>query len=320
MSSISYQLFLVNPSDINLADRRFVFSFPQRKDLLIESIRELGLIVPPILYSTGHELIVISGEGRIQACVELSVQRIPVLVINEQMDERLLLLISLESNLFRGLNLVEKALFLERAKKFFAGEELLRFLPKIGLSPSKHWLFLLEKVLSLEEPFLIRLAEDKLNPKVVEFLVELSQSERFEFLDILEKIHLSYSEQREVLEILLDHRRNTSGSEFIPEYLKSILHIGDKNERKRQFFDALRGLRYPYSLPVLRKLEEIRNHFKKYEIDVTFSPYLEKREITLNFKVSSKAELDGKIEALKGEGSLLFSVFEENFVVDGNCD
>ncbi len=314
MSFLSYSFSSITLKDIDLTERRFLFSFPERKNYLIESIARFGLIEPPLLLSEEGKLVVVCGEGRVKACRELSFKTIPALILKNDFDERKLLLVSLESNLLRGLNLVEKALFIERASKLFSTEELQKLLPKLGLSESKHWLFFLRKILTLEESFLQLIAEERLNPKLIESLAELTSKEREEFLEILREVYLTHNEQRDVLEVLLSYKKRTDSSQLLPSELKEVLRIEDKNERRKEFFQVLRKYKYPYSLSYLIRLEAVRKHFKKKGIDLAFTPFLEKRDISVSFSIQTRAELEEKMRFLKEESQLLFSVFEDSSV------
>ncbi len=144
----------LNLSEIDISDRTFLFSYPEKTSFLLESIKKIGLIQPPLLYPSKEKYQIICGEGRIKALKSLNFSSIPSLIFSEPKNPKELLLISLESNLFRGLNLVEKSLFIKRALNFFSPEEILKdLLPKLGYSSHPKWFFFLEKIANLEENF-----------------------------------------------------------------------------------------------------------------------------------------------------------------------
>lgn len=310
MVKLNYEFLYVKPEDIDFTSREYLFSYPDRKALLIESIRELGLLNPPLLYPSEDKLCIISGEGRIQASLELGWKSIPALVFKEHLSPKELLLISLETNLWRGLNLVEKALFISKARAIFELKEILAILPKLGLSPHPHWIFYLEKVSSLEDPFKRLLVEERLNPKVVDILVKLEWEERREFLEVLEKINLTFSEQREVLQALVDFQKREGLKGLLPKKLKETLQEEDPTTRKRTFLEILNQLRYPSYYPKQKAIEKLKRHFQGKGINIDFIPYLEKREVTVNFKAKNPQELEAILEFLRHEGEGLFRVFE----------
>lgn len=54
---------------------------------LKESIATSGLLVPPLVFPDGDQLEVFDGNGRIQACAELGIESIPVLVADRAFHE-----------------------------------------------------------------------------------------------------------------------------------------------------------------------------------------------------------------------------------------
>jgi len=290
--------------------QKIAFSFPLNSLPFLEALKKGRPFYPPLLYPTERGYVIVDGKKRIEAFKTLNIMYFQALLFKEKLSEKELLLKAFFLNLPRGLNLVEKALFLEKAKAFFEPSYLLELLPELGFSKNPNWLFFLEKVLLLEEPFKLLLAEEKLNPKVVSLLSELSPKERQGYLLLLERLRLTFSEQKEVLEILLDYKKRSNSKELLPEELRTILEIEDLNKRREEAFSYLYKIKYPYYFTKLQELDRLRDFFFQRGIKFDLSPYLEKKEIFLQFKAQNLEELREKLNFLANYGEKIFSLFE----------
>lgn len=239
------QLKEISIEEIDFENKSFYFSYPERAPFLKDSIRELGLIEPPLLTIKGNKYVIISGVGRIKALIELGVSSFPALILEEKIPEKILLLMALETNLKRGLNLLEKALFLERAKNLYPEREIINLLPKLDFAPHPKWVFFLNKVLALDEEFKNLLAKEELNPKVIEYISDLNPKEREEFLQILKKIKPTFSEQRDIIETLVDLKRRKGEASLVPQDLEVILKEENVTLRKAKFMEKLMEIKYP---------------------------------------------------------------------------
>jgi ParB family chromosome partitioning protein len=309
---VLFEYKTVSIKNIDLEDRTYLFSYPRRNVFLRESIKSIGLLQPPLLFSEkeNSKFQIICGEGRILACYELNISEIPALIVFDKTPKDLLLL-SLESNLFRPLNLVEKAEFINRSLKIFSIEEVIKLLPKLNLNPSYHWIEFFQAIAILEEDFKNLLVEEILNPKIAKVLAELSLNERKEFLEVLKKLNLSFSEQKEVLEKLLDYKKRKDLASLLPEVLKEFLEEKDFNKRKRNFLNTLNELYNPYYFSKLKNFSSLIEIFKKKQINISFSPYFEKKELELHLKGTSLEDLKEKINFIEKQEETLKKIFDE---------
>ncbi|MCD6489406.1 MAG: ParB N-terminal domain-containing protein [Thermodesulfobacterium sp.] len=303
---------IVSIESIDLEDRTYLFSYPKRTVFLKESIKSVGLIQPPVLFSKKgfSRLKIICGEGRINACQELGISEIPAFIISEKSDKELLLL-ALESNLFRTLNIIEKAEFINKALKFFSVDEVIKLLPKLNLSPSFHWVEFLQAINRLEDTFKKLLIDGELNPKIAKTLAYLSLEEKKKFLELLKKLDLSFSEQREVLEKLLDYKKRKNLSCLLPDELKKVLDIEDFNKRKKEFFEILKALYYPHYVSKLKKISPIVKNFREKHININFSPYFEKKELEIQFKIMSFEEFEKKLKFIEENKEKIKKILNE---------
>lgn len=300
----------LNFDQIDFTFTDFTFSYPLKTDYFLKLLKEGKPFYPPILYKGVRGYLIVDGFARLFALKTLNFQPVKVLILENTFSMKDLLLISLELNLPRGLNLVEKALFLEKGEKYFSRDELIEILPRLGLSKHQNWIFYFKKILNFEEPIKELLAIEKLNPKIIDSLALLDPKDREDFLNLIEKLHLTISEQRETLEVLLDYKRLTKSSKLLPEEIKKTLEIKDFNKRRKEFFEILNQMKYPNFYQKKKHLEKVRRLFLSYGIKVDFYPYLEKEEINLQFNVKNIEELEKILKYLENEGNKIFSFFE----------
>ena len=280
----------VKLSEILFSPRKFVFSFPTRESLLLPSLKCWGLLEPPIVAEGPKGWWPVCGEGRLLAARKLSWETIEVRVWPSASEE--LLWLSLESNLFRGLNLVEKAEVVSRFKAFLAPEEVAqKVLPRLELPPSPRWYFFLERLAKSPEKVKWGLVEGRFNPKTVEALTLLSPPEQEAMVYLWELFRFTHSEQREVFQGLQDLARRKDQS------LLEVIKNWQKLESKKEFLEALRKTLKPHFFEREKKLKSLRNRLSP-EVLLESSPSFEKDEIQVSFKLKGPQDLEKKIQLL----------------------
>lgn len=300
----------VNLEEIDLEDRSFLFSFPRREILLLESIKNLGVLQPPIVaLGQGDKLKIVSGEGRIWACHQLNLSTIPCIVL-ENLKPREMLLISLETNLFREINLVEKAEFLKKALPYFEESEILTLLSKLNLPLNYNYINFLLKINNLSNEFKNLLIKEQLNPYLIEFLEELNEEEKKEFLEVLEKLKLTFSEQRLVIEKLLDYKKRKNLPSLLPQELRDLLKEEDFNKRKRKFLEKLQELYSPNFSEKMGLIKPWAEKLQKEGVLIKFSPYFERRDIEITFKITTFEDYQNKLESLQRNFKTIRKILE----------
>ncbi len=295
---------------IDTQDRSFLFSYPKRDSILKKSIETLGLLTPPIVYPEKDRYIIIDGEGRILACKSLGFNLVSCYILKDKTPQELLI-ISLKLNLFRGLNLVEKAEFIKKALKLISLKDLIEILPLLEFPKSYIWIEFLQNISNLEDEFKNLLITGRLNPKITQKLSKLRKEERMEFLEVLEGLRLSFSEQKDVLEKLLDLKKRKDLKNLLLQKLKDILKEKDFNKRKRLFFQELNSEYFENYFLKLNKILPILERFKANGLVIGISPYFEKKEINIGFRVKGFGELREKLTFLDENQEDIKRIFEE---------
>ncbi len=278
--------------EIDLDSRTFVFSFPPRGDLLRESIHRFGLLEPPVVARAGEKFLPVAGEGRLLAWKSLGEEEVPVFILPET-DPLRLQEMALESNLWRGLNLVEKAEVVVRFRRYLAPEEVVSgVFPRLGLSPTPEGYFFLEEVARSSGRVRQALATGKLPPKVARLLFRYPSEWRERIWNFLEKLGLSVSEKREALEGILDLARR---EERPPEEL--LQELEDRTDRG-EFLSELRRRLRPHLFQTQQKLSRLRERVRTAEALLETPPALETDTLSLTLRFRSEEELRSKLERL----------------------
>ena len=190
---------------IDLTDRSFVVSYGFELDSLVDSIRQVGLLYPPLvrLQANGRGQVV-CGLKRLLALDRLGRKRISVRVWPKTTSPAVCLLAALHDNVWsRGFNLVERGEMINRLLRYWDRDTVTRkFLPRLNVPPAAKYLEQYQQLVSLEEPFRELAAQDRLGLGVASSLSHWTAVDRLALLPWLALAPLSYSKQVEMVEHL----------------------------------------------------------------------------------------------------------------------
>ncbi len=297
----------IDPHGIDLADERFRISFILSFDELAASIRDLGLLNPPVLAQRkGGRTILVSGWKRVLACRALSLSPIPVFVADEKDDLELFKGAVYENASVRTLSAVEKAEVLARLQGFGAqADELVRqYLPLLGIPPTREYLELFLFVAGFD-PEEKRVVHDNDPPAaVLQALLPFTPAARARLLPWLWT--LGRNKQKE----LLNNLREIAGRDTIsPEEVLSHPRIREieadgrlsPRQQAEELVEHLRERRNP-TLTAWSKAFDAA--LEKLGIDkgvvIDPSPFFEGEDLSLHFSFRSREEFLDRLSRLKG--------------------
>jgi ParB family chromosome partitioning protein len=240
-------------NQIDLNDITFKITTDISTDDLIESIKNVGLISPPILrYTADKRYIVVSGFRRVGACRSLGWQHIDARVVSEtQSDLNPLKLAIADNCLNRQLNVIEQSVSISKLSVFFPDDiSLSRESQKIGLNVNPKLLKKLRKINSVDNDL-----KEKISAGIIPFsigleLSEMDQSEAIAISKIIEQLHLTLNHQKEIIRLaqegarlnnvpILDVIKDCNVTDVIndPEL--------DRNQKIKRIRRYLKQIRYP---------------------------------------------------------------------------
>jgi ParB/RepB/Spo0J family partition protein len=302
---------------IFLKDERFRISYYFDLEKLVASIREIGLLNPPLVTRRNGRFILVSGWKRVMACLNLSLSPIPVLVV-EGKGELETFLIAFYENLATGeFSLVEKAEIMARLKKFSEDEKKIvrHYLPLLDIPPT---LSHLDSYLAFSqfEPELKKFIHEKNLPfSLAELFLEFSTPERKRLLPLV--LPLSQNKMTEFLESLKEiSRRDELPVQKILASKEAKDILGSRRLSSLQKADRVRLVLRKKRYPTLSSWEESFDSLRKKlrwpgEITLSPTPYFEERRLSVAFNFENQEEFKAsllKLEELasKREFSELF--------------
>ncbi|WP_456370488.1 ParB/RepB/Spo0J family partition protein [Thermodesulfatator atlanticus] len=303
---MSSEFSLIELTQIDFEDRTFCVSYPERAELLRESIDLVGIIHPPVLRPKSTAFQIISGRGRLIAAKTLGIKKTFCRILPGWTDDLTCLSLCCEENITsRGLNLVEKAQAVEKFRGYLSDKEVIeKVLPRLGFPAHHYHLELLEKIAFLEEEGKKLLVEERLNPKAVLKLFSFDEKGRRKILAIFREIPFSSSRQRIFLEMLEDLSRKEKKSvvEILEDRTFQAL-LADQDLSPQQKTEALFAFLHKLLNPRIWEREErfkkLAARLREVGVKISPSPGFEKDEYSLTFNFKNPDELEQKWEKIK---------------------
>ena len=186
---------------IDALDRRFSISYPLADERLLASIARFG-VLGPLALRKGGRAVVITGHKRLDAALRLGIGKVPC--IFSDADDRQALLMSINDNLARPLNTVEKAVCVEKmAGLGFPVEEIYGVMEMLGLPAREKALNTCMAAASAEEPVWAFIVRHGLPLQVVEQLFWFEGGEVQEIIRLVGPLRPTVSSLRETLHLMM---------------------------------------------------------------------------------------------------------------------
>ncbi len=291
--------------DINLKDERFrISSFFSMESLLL-SIKEIGLINPPLVTIRNHRLVLVSGWKRVLACLELSMTSIPVWIVRSDDDLQMFLLAFYENLASREFSLLEKAKILRKLKKLGEKEQKIirHYFPLLNIPQTSYHLDLYLAISRFSKDVKSFIHQKNMSLASIEVFAEFNSRERKLLLPLLQP--LGQNKRQELLEDLheISLRDGVSAQEILTsEGMGKILHSEkfsflQKSDRIRQW---LRRKRYP-RLSSHKEALKLALRKSKWPEDISIepSPFFEEEALTVRFRFKDKEELRSLLARLQ---------------------
>jgi ParB family chromosome partitioning protein len=291
--------------DIDFSDQRYRISYFFSADRLVQSIKEVGLIYPPVVVDGGKSLIPVTGWKRLMVCRKLALAPLSVFVCNQKNDLINFRLALFENWAARDFDLVEKSEILSKLKKFMVkDEEVIRdYLPLLKVPPTFDYFVLFRKISKLSRKEKKNIFDGNMALPVVEQLVRFSPEERrllFPFL-----LCLSQNKGKE----LLGNAKEVSLKKKIPVKVilasnryKAVLDstklsLFQKAEKIRQL---LKEDRFPQLSARQKAFESAKKNLSwPRDMDISATPYFEDDEIHVQFSFKNEENFFKKLSLLR---------------------
>ncbi|MBN2409131.1 MAG: ParB N-terminal domain-containing protein [Candidatus Aminicenantes bacterium] len=290
---------------IDFRDERYRISRGAGLEHLMRSIRQEGLVSPPVVCRSGRRYVLVTGWKRALACRALGFRKLPVLITEETNELHLLRLAFSENGATREFSLLEKADLLDKLNRLgMSVNRLVReYLPPLGLPATAVHLRMMLSLAGAHRSVRDFVSEKSPSPAVVKALLGFSAGDRRLLLPLLRP--LGQNKQRQVLEDLRDVcrrdgipvRRLFRRQGFQSIFRSSRLSMLQKAEAARQ---GLKRMRFP---ALNAREEEFRSALRQLKwpggITAQPSPYFEEDHVTVSFRMGSREEFRAALDKLR---------------------
>lgn len=286
----NYKCKMVNVSDIDINDCRFKISDDSNVDSIEYSIKEIGLLNPPILIKNIHYSI-ISGFKRVLVCKKIGIKKIRAIIIDKDEAVNHCYKIAISDNSTqRKLSFNEIIKSIRLIDRYVTDEinshDKIRLLSNLlDMHGNYEYISKLLKISTMKEKLISLINENRISISVAYEISSYSETIVDLICDIFSKMDISQNSQKEminlVFEISLKERIN-------PEIiLKDILGFlknfqGDGYQVFAKIINVLKERRYPLLSDYKSKFEKGKNNFL---IDRNVSIQIQKEFEELSFQL-----------------------------------
>ncbi len=289
---------------------KYVFTYRPEISGLVTSIREQGLLIPPVLKALGESRYqVVSGSRRVHALRLLGTDQVEALVLppGEATDVACLRRSILENQWHRGFNEVEKALLFTGLHDEFP--HLLASLEDVlgdGLKIPRNsqGIARYRFILSLPEPVIRGLAQGRISLAQAQILKRFPAEARLLFYRLEADCKLTLQESRQASEWILDTARadHVEPGELMKEEPLGPLPADDTPPRQRaqKLLSFLRSKRYP----LLESWKEraasaiSQTGVRDKGIRISHDPTFETSQVRIQIQAGSGADLKNQLVQL----------------------
>ena len=286
---------IVPISSIDFHDKRFfIGSDLDNLSSIKISIREVGIINPPVLKNEDDKFIPICGWRRISALKDLGLEKVLAKVYDsdEITNEGCLQLVLFENR--ERLNDIEKAELVFKFKNLCALDDndlIKRILPPLGIAPTWKNLERYLSIAELEPEIKNAFHQQKITLDHAVLLSELRDPQRLQILErIILRFKLNKNETREAIQEIQEvaFRDRKSIGDVIESIENRIGRDGNKNE----FRHELKLLRYPVLTQVEENFKEcLKDLNLPKDLNIFHPPFFEGNYVEIRIRIESAGRL-----------------------------
>ena len=280
-------------------------------DALINSIRAVGVINPPVLRQRQDmKYQIVCGFRRVMALKALDRHEITVRVLLGELSEFDLLSLAVWDNRsHRSLNVIEQAHGIEKLSAHTPSRNRLPLLASLlGFPPNPKVFRKLSKLCRLPEPVQAGVLEETVSFEAAVHLSELSREDALSFFELFNALKLSQNKQREAITLVQEiaiREGLRPGEVLESEGVTTILNRPElnRNEKGAKVRSYLKQRRFPALTKAQERFSKELKALKLNEhIHMTPPPYFEGGEHILRMSFKSMKDFDERRKSLNAMG------------------
>ncbi len=297
-------------ADIDETDDAYRISEQTDVSALMASIRDIGLINPPVLQRKGASRFrIVVGFKRLQALTQLDVERVEAFIIAEEGLSLQALRLALEDKVTNGrLDAIELSTLIHKLRDEFSvdkNEIVSTWLPLAGYGRNPRVYELYADLWRLPAAWRQAVKEEQTPIDLAREMLERSEEERVVFLEFFQLLRLGKNRQREFTLLLSDVARikNISLLQLVElQQVKGViaeqkLTPPQKAERLKQW---LWQERYPRYTKARENFEALLKQAKlPTAVFIQAPPYFEGERFSAGFHFASEEEFEAYVAALQ---------------------
>jgi len=276
---------------------------------LVESVRRMGVINPPVLQRTPRGVLIpVLGRRRLDAAREAAIRQVETKILPAEMPETDGFELAFWDNLARRtFDTACSAYLVKRLLDLFPRDVVAEdFLPVLGIPPKGPRLERLSAIGGLEFPVLKALSCGKIHEKTAAILAELNPEDRETVMGLVDGLHLNANKAAEIVSSLHDLSvfHGKAISELIrDQQFRSILHDAESSvpDKASRFRELIRSWMFPELVAREHAFDSWRrNLIGKDRIQVRPVPAFESEECFIEVRAGNRLEAERIVAKIKG--------------------
>ncbi len=319
---MSEHLCKIDIGDIDLTDQRYQISFSNENIVFLgQSIRETGLIHPPMVRPLNDQYIIVSGFNRIKASIHNKKDTISVYTMEPDAGEYQCLLKSITALSFkRQLSQAELIRSIKLLNKFMDEKQIADKAAAI-FNMELNVIFIkdLLNIANLPEPALELIHKGNISFKTAKRMQFFQQETIKSFLKIFSKIKASNNKQLEIIQYIVEiSKRDAVNIEvFFQNHEIQKIILNEKSEpllKTKLLREYLYKLRFPTIFKIRQKVQRKINNLKLGN-NIKFVPpeNFESQNYSISFNAKNYIEFKANVKTLNNvlEKQKLKEVFDQ---------
>jgi ParB family chromosome partitioning protein len=305
-------------SQVDIEDNTFRLSTQKADASLTDSIREIGLINPPLLQlRNDKQFRIILGFRRVEALAEVGRNEIEAFVVQKKPSDLKLFRFVLQAHVSeRSCHPMAISVAIHKLRTRFKVERskiIEIFLPLMGLSRNPKIFELFSPLCSLEPEIQQAVEKDKLSVEIAALIAKAAKKDRLAFFKLSQNLRLGKNRQREFWRIIADVARieNKNVNEILQDTELTKIMSEEKLTPNQKTDNVKREIwcrRYPRYSAIESEFQQTLKEMKlPPHTTLQPPPFFEGEDFKMNFTFKNYADFSDRLrllQRLKDEGHI----------------
>jgi len=241
----------VEIDSINLNDTTFKISTEKSLEPLLDSLKNLDIINPPVLKAKNDHFIIICGFRRLAACRLLEKKSIHARIIDHnETDIECLKFAIADNSQNHPLNLIEQSIALSKLSLFFPDntQKLCIEASKLGMDVNPSLIKKLVKLQTIYPELSHKVACEGVSLTIALELGKMNQADAILLSNTFESLKFTFNHQKEIIKMIkeISHRDSVPITNIFTSVLTSMEDTELNRNQKIQFIlQTLKKIRFP---------------------------------------------------------------------------